>query len=307
MGTKTKPRYMTEQIPAILLIVGGIIILVGVGLGLYIRSRPPLPDPDLAEQFMLEIPLMEHIQADRIYGPTLSPDPIPAHPSVLAPGSMTIPIPIPDPFVIDGTLFDSGNEIGLIFFVPDGGIKIPQFTVDHWEPGIFDDPNYFKPGDKSVVSFMDEARRVGLWLHSGGYGTTMYPLQFWLENQIAVKQLSPSENEQKLSDLIGTNVDISVGDYDVGFMQVVAAVRVPPDEVETLAGHAMDMIPYIAETYPDAGFSNLVDKQQVVYLYFCGLALAGEEPNPDANKWTQARFVIALTSAWEGRALLNRQ
>ena len=303
MGTKT--QYMNEQIPAILLIVGGIIILTGIGLGLYIRFRPPLPDPDLAEQFMLEIPLMEHIQADRIYGPTLSPDPILAHPSVLAPRSMNVPIPIPDPFVIDDVLFDSGNEIGFIFFVPEGGIKIPQFTVDHWEPGIFDDPNFFKPGDKSVVSFMDENRRVGLWLHSGGYGTTMYPLQFWLENQIGVKQLSPAENEQKLSDLIGTNVDISVGDYDMGFMRVVAATRVPPDEVETLAGHAMDMIPYIAETYPETGFSNLVDQQQVIYLYFCGLALAGEEPNPDANKWTQARFVIALTSAWEGRAILG--
>lgn len=306
MGSKTKTQFVTEQIPPVLLIVGGIIILAGIGLGLYLRSRPPLPDKALAEQFMLEIPLMEHIQADRIHGPTLSPDPILAHPSVLAPRSMTAPIPIPDPFVIDNTLFDAGNEIGLVFFVPEGGIKIPQFTVNHWKPGIFDDPNYFEPGSKDVVSFMDEERRVGLWLHSGGYGTTMYPLQFWLENQIGIKQLSPSENDQKLIDLIGTNVDISVGDYDVGFMSVVAAVRVPPDEVEALAGHAMDMIPYIAETYPETGFSNLVDRQQVVYLYFCGLALAGEEPNPDANKWTQARFVIALTSAWEGRALLNR-
>jgi hypothetical protein len=250
---------------------------------------------------------MEHIQADRIYGPTMSSDPIPAHPSVLAPKSMTIPIPIPDPFVIDNILFDSGNVIGLIFFVPEGGIKIPQFTVNHWKPDIFDDSNFFNPGDKSVVSFMDEARRVGLWLHSGGYGTTMYPLQFWLENLIAVRQLSPAETEQKLSDLIGTNVDVSVGVYDVGFMRVVAAVRVPPDEVEELATHPMDMIPYIAENYPETGFSNLVNKQQVVYLYFCGLALAGEEPNPDANKWTQARFVIALTSAWEGRAILGRR
>lgn len=289
-----------STISSLLLISGGIVILVGVGLYLFQRFRPPPPDPGLVEQFVVEreqmpIPLLPS---------TLTPNPIPASPSVLAPTNIPTPSPTPyEPFVIEGIRYAEGAPIEMLFRVPpDGTVELPQFAVYDWHADIFDDPDFFKPGDKTAVSYQDNAGRVGVWAHSGGRQTAMYPLQNWLEkNYVENLDRSIESNFRASTILTGSDVDIIVAGQYVGFMRVAAAVRVPPMDVAELTRHVMDIVPYLADTYPAADFQFLENKQQVVFLYFCGLALEGEERNPDANKWTQARFVIALESSWNGR------
>jgi len=289
---------------SVLLILGGIVILAGVGLRLYPLLRPAPPDPGLVEQFVVERQQMP----TPILPSTFTPDPIPASPSVLAPASTPEPTPTPEPepYVIEGIRFADGAPIQLRFHVPDsalspgGLIETAQFNVYQWYPEIFADPDFFKPGHNEAVSYIDDAGRVGIWAHSGGTRTTMYPLQHWLEANL-VNNLDPDiESGFRASTILaGADVDVVVAEQYSAFMHVAAAVRVPPTDVPELVTHVNDLIPYLAMTYPGADFQSVVGSQQVVYLYFCGLALGNEPTNPDANKWTQARFVVALVSTWD--------
>jgi hypothetical protein len=285
---------------SLLIAVGGIVILAGVGLAWYQRVRPTPPDPGLVEQFVVEREQMPI----PILASTFTPHPIPASPSVLAPTAVPTPTPTPEPYVIEGIRYDRGAPIEFYFHVPPHDVvEIPQVTVQSYRAELFDDPNFFQPGDRVAISYLDDYGRVGLWIHSGGRQTAMYPLQKWLEQHVA----PPTFGDDKvlLTDLEllkGYDVDVIVADQYTGFMQVAAAVRVPPMEVPELTTHVGDIIPYLAERYPASDFHLLEDNQQVLFLYFCGLAMEGEERNPEANKWTQARFVVALTTSWDYEA-----
>ena len=284
-----------STISSLLLILGGIVILAGVGLALYQR-RPTPPDPGLVEQFVVE---REQMPTPLLLS-TLTPDPIEASPTVLAPTSVPTPTPTPfERYVIEGIRFSEGAPIAMNFHLPeDELIELPQFTVYSYLRDIFDDPDFFQPGDRTAVSYLDDFGRVGLWAHSGGRRTTMYPLQHWLEKNLT-DHPAPLESQAVTLGLKGSDVDIIVANQYVGFMRVAAAVRIPPMEVPELTKHVLDIVPYLAENH-STDFQSLIGNQQVVFLYFCGLALEGEEVNPDTNKWTQARFVIALTSSWDG-------
>lgn len=303
MATQTRSRLSKiVTVSSLLLIVGGIVIVAGVGLRLYAILRPAPPDPGLVEQFVVERERMP----TPVLASTTTPEPIPASPFVVAPTTEPTPTPEPEPYVIEGIRFAEGAPIELRFHIPespvspDKVIEIPQFTVYDWHPDIFINPDFFQPGDHTAVSYIDDGGRVALWAHSGGRQTTMYPIQHWLEANL-LKDLDASlESSFRASAiLIGSDVDIIVAGQYTGSMRVAAAVRVAPLEVPEMISHVGDLIPYLAATYPNADFQSVVNRQQVVYLYFCGLALDGEPINPEANKWTQARFVIALVSAWE--------
>jgi hypothetical protein len=75
--------------------------------------------------------------------------------------------------------------------------------------------------------------------------------------------------------------------------QVSAAVRVPSGEVEELSQHTMDLVPYLAKAYPHSGFTEL--NPDALLIYFCGRAALDEITDPDADYWTQTRYVIAIT------------
>ena len=74
--------------------------------------------------------------------------------------------------------------------------------------------------------------------------------------------------------------------------KVVAAVRVPPSEVDEVSRHSMDLVPYLAATYPDSGFDQMHPPGLV--FFFCGEQLSGEMANPNYDKWTQARFIFGF-------------
>lgn len=74
--------------------------------------------------------------------------------------------------------------------------------------------------------------------------------------------------------------------------EVAAAVRVPAVGVEELSKHTMDLVPYLAQTYPESGFADL--DEDTLLIYFCGRAALDELTDPNAGYWTQTRFVIAI-------------
>jgi len=74
--------------------------------------------------------------------------------------------------------------------------------------------------------------------------------------------------------------------------EVAAAVRVPAVGVEELSNHTMDLVPYLAQTYPQSGFADL--DEDALLIFFCGRAALDERTDPDAGYWTQTRYVIAL-------------
>ena len=74
--------------------------------------------------------------------------------------------------------------------------------------------------------------------------------------------------------------------------EVAAAVRVPAVGVEELSKHTMDLVPYLAQIYPESGFADL--DEDALLIYFCGRAALDELTDPNAGYWTQTRFVIAI-------------
>lgn len=53
----------------------------------------------------------------------------------------------------------------------------------------------------------------------------------------------------------------------------------------------MDLVPYLAGAYPESGFAEL--DRDALLIYFCGRAALDEITDPDADYWTQTRYVIA--------------
>jgi len=177
----------------------------------------------------------------------------------------------------------------------DKQVDIPPIDIIAWHPGVFEDGE-FAIGKKLAVAW-EHLEYEGLWIHSGW--------DFWLERSPAtdlqyfletndLNEVQPLRTlEAKLNEcLLGSKVEV----YNQGTVrqgQVSAAVRVPSGEVEELSQHTMDLVPYLAKAYPDSGFTEL--NPDALLIYFCGRAALDEITDPDADYWTQTRYVIAIT------------
>jgi len=53
------------------------------------------------------------------------------------------------------------------------------------------------------------------------------------------------------------------------------------------------LAPYLAGTYPESGFAEL--DPDALLIYFCGRAALDEITDPDADYWTQTRYIIAIS------------
>ena len=277
-------------IPAGLMIVGGIIILLGVVLFAYQRMVPRPLDPVLIQQ-------LEH-QRKVILDATVTPEP------TAAPTTTGTPMPTPThtptptrlPYVIDNILFDEGLVMSLIFNLPGTRIRSKDFEVFHWTSESIKE-GIFKPGNDTAITYEDQDRRVVMSVHSGASRMTMHELQVWLEDRGRAD--SEFANDRIMNELIGSSVDIIAEDETYAFMRVAAAVRVPPPDVKEFNSHVMDLVPYLGLRYPGSGFAQISNRSEVLILYFCGKDFSDETAVPGIDKWSQARFVIAMVSAWE--------
>ena len=278
------------MIPAVLLIVGGIIILAGAGLYAFQRLAPRPPDPDLIDQLETERQLILEATKTATEGPTATGTPVPTW--------TPTPTPTRPPLTLENLRYDLGTKMTLYFHLPDQTVTSREIEVWEWTEEKMAE-GIFKPGDDTAITYEDEDRRVVMLAHSGGSSMTLHELQVWLEGR---GKFTREEAETRLAEeLIGTDVDIVTEHGTYAFMRVAAAVRINPDEVENWQLHVMDIVPYTALLYPESGFKAISKNDNVLILIFCGKALQLEHANPALSKWNQARFVLALTSSWEER------
>lgn len=173
-------------------------------------------------------------------------------------------------------------------------ISIPPIKIIPWHQGIFE-TDEFGIG-KNVAVGWEHMDYDGLWIHSGwDFWAERSPatdLQYFIETN-SINEVQPLEDIQhKLNDcLIGSQVNLEqLGQTTPG--RVTAAVRVPAVGVAELSKHTMDLVPYLAQAYPESGFEGL--GEDALLIYFCGRAALDERTDPDAGYWTQTRYVIAL-------------
>ncbi len=176
------------------------------------------------------------------------------------------------------------------------GKKVDILPIDiiAWHPGVFEDGE-FGIGKELAVAW-EHLGYEGLWIHSGwDFWLERSPatnLQYFLETN-ELNEVQPLKSlEAKLNEcLLGSDVEVySQGELRYG--QVTAAVRVPSGQVEELSSHTMDLAPYLASAYPESGFAEL--NSEALLIYFCGRAALDEITNPDADYWTQTRYIIAI-------------
>lgn len=176
-------------------------------------------------------------------------------------------------------------------------VDIPPIDIIAWHPGVFENGE-FGIGKELAIAW-EHLGYEGLWIHSGW--------DFWLERSPAtdlqyfletndLNEVQPLKSlEAKLNEcLLGSDVQVYNADM-VRQGQVIAAVRIPSGQVEELSKHTMDLAPYLANTYPESGFADL--DPDALLIYFCGRAALDEITDPDADYWTQTRYVIAIAPA----------
>ncbi len=190
------------------------------------------------------------------------------------------------------------ERIGFTFSMrcpADKQVEILPIDIIAWHPGVFENGE-FGIGKQLAVAW-EHLGYEGLWIHSGwDFWLERSPatnLQYFLETN-ELNEVQPLENlEAKLNEcLLGSNVEVhSVKSVRQG--QVTAAVRIPSGEVEELSRHTMDLVPYLASAYPESGFAGL--DPDALLIYFCGRAALDEITDPEADYWTQTRYIIAVS------------
>jgi len=205
------------------------------------------------------------------------------------------PLPTPQWMTYDGIDFrDKDVEVLFTMRCKQDAVFLEPFRIVPYSPEVMQSGEFLNDMDFSVA--WEHLGYYGLWVHSGlAYNIgelAAYPLQTYIEHDARGFFRNPSEVSQHLQDCV-INAEMRMHQDDtISVNNVVAAVRVPPSEVNEVSRHTMDLVPYLAETYPDSGFDKMSPPGLV--FYFCGQQLTGEMANPNYDKWTQARFIIGI-------------
>lgn len=274
--------------------ISSLVLAVVMGTVLFVKygpRRPLITNPqDIGATF--------EITPQPSFTPTSTPkmDELILAPLQITPESpVVLPTPTREWMVYEGiNLREQQVEILVSLNCNEQEIYIPPFTVIPWYPEVFEDGNFAVRSNNAVA--WDHLGIYGLWVHSGldilGNELTAYPLQNALERNESGTLHDPDSFKQALENcLIGGEIRIKQGET-ILLNRVVAAVRVPTDEVEEASTHVMDLVPYLSEFYPDSGFEKLTSPGML--LYFCGRRLNGESYNTNENYWTQSRIIIGF-------------
>ena len=182
-------------------------------------------------------------------------------------------------------------------FQPTCGEKAftsPEFRILPWTPDVFD-KGEFDISKRTAVAW-EHLGYTGLWIHSGtdwaGNPLAAAPLQNYLEKIDSWRKRTPEEFDKNAADcLIGSKVSVQLGKKLLEG-KVTAIVRIPASDVETASTHVMDLVPYLAKTYPESGFDKL--KAPELLLYFCGRLLAGDTPDYSIRDYSRTRIIVAI-------------
>ena len=189
------------------------------------------------------------------------------------------------------------GEVGFRFESKcDGGVavSIPPIQISAWHESVFED-NEFDIG-KNIAVGWEHLGYDGLWIHSGwDFWNERSPatdLQYFIETDALNEVQELKIIEMRLNDCLrGSFVTLSEGDFAKSG-KVVAAVRVPATAVDELSGKTMELVPWLAEKYPESGFDRL--SKNALLINFCGRAALDERTDPKAGYWTQSRYILAI-------------
>jgi hypothetical protein len=189
------------------------------------------------------------------------------------------------------------TTVGFEFAPACGGqstVAIPPIKIIAWHPEVFE-TGEFGIGKNMAVAW-EHMGYEGLLIHSGwDFWHEQSPatdLQYFLETDALNEVQDLKTIESNLQDCLrGSSVFVSQNSQGL-YGNVAAAVRIPPQGVEELSKHTMDLVPYLKQAYPGAGFEDI--DENTLLLFFCGRAALDEQNNPEADYWTQTRYIIAL-------------
>jgi hypothetical protein len=272
--------------------------LIGIGIIvlLVLRFGPQKPQASVAENTLARFePTQTQTAASTPRPEPTSIDPTQTVESSPTPTFTPSPTPTPEWMTFDGIDFrDQEIEALISMNCGDEKVYLNPFNVTPYTPELFDSGAFYYNMDFSMA--WEHLGFYGLWIHSGQsreFGDLpAYPLQLYLENDERGYRRSPLDfNAHLQSCLIGSELRLRQGDK-LSLSEVVAAVRIPPAEVNEVSRHPMDLVPYLAENYPDSGFDRM--ELPGLLFYFCGRQLSGEAFNNDHDYWTQSRIIIGF-------------
>lgn len=275
--------------------------VVGVGLIilLVLRFGPRKPQTVIAEDTLERFQPAEAILPTFTATPPSEPTPIITSEGTQATpseGPKPSPTPTPEWMVYDQIDFrDQEVEILINMACEGDQVYLSPFNVIPYSPDIIESGIFNYSLDFSIA--WEHLGYYGLWIHSGRsseYGDLpAYPIQVYIENDERGYRRYPEDLYDHLKNcLIGAELRLRQGDT-LSISEVVAAVRVPPSEAEEVSLHPMDLVPYLAENYPESGFDRM--SPPGLLFYFCGRQLSGESFNPNFDYWTQSRIIIGFT------------
>ena len=280
--------------PSSIRLAGFISGLIGMGLILLaIFWNQSLFSPDSMPDKTLQIFQTEAANAQ---APTITPLFDLSQTTPIQNNQPTItPSMAPEWMVYDGIDFRD-NEVDALFTMrcDQDAVYLEPFRIVPYSSEIMGNGEFSNDLDFSVA--WEHLGYYGLWIHSGlAYNIgelAAYPLQINLEQDARGFFRTPDEVSQYLEDCV-IDAEMRMRQDDlISANTIVAAVRVPPSGIDEVSRHVMDLVPYLAETYPDSGFDEM--SPPGLLFYFCGQQLTGEMANLNYNKWTQARFIIGV-------------
>lgn len=289
-------RLLANSSPFLILSIALALVGLGAIVLLVINYGPRKPNTTIAED------TLERFQPTQMSRPTRTPQPSPTqiNPTQSVESSPTaIPTPSPTPtpewMTYDGIDFRDQEIEALITMKCDQEqIYLSPFLVTPYSPEILETGAFYYNLAFSIA--WEHLGYYGLWIHSGrspDFGDLpAYPLQLYLENDQRGYRRYPDELDEHLENcLIGAELRVRQGET-LSMSEVVAAVRIPPSEVDEVSRHPMTLVPYLVENYPESGFDQM--ELPGLLFYFCGRQLTGEAFNTNHDYWTQSRFIIGF-------------
>ena len=269
---------------------------IGVIVLLVLRFGPRKPQTSVAEDALARFDPTQ----TQIATATPQPEPTTFNPTQTIESSPTPTFtpshtPTPEWMTYDGIDFrDQEVEALVIMNCMGEQVYLDPFSVTPYTPELFDSGAFYSNLEFSMA--WEHLGFYGLWIHSGqsqAFGDLpAYPLQLFLENDERGYRRSPNDfNAHLEACLVGGELRLRQGD-NLSLSEVVAAVRIPPAEVDQVSRHPMDLVPFLAENYPDSGFDRM--ELPGLLFYFCGRQLSGEALNTDHDYWTQSRIIIGF-------------
>lgn len=265
---------------------------------LVVRYGPRRPQTDIPED------TLELFQSVEEIVPTHTTTPVPVPTTISAdveaqtlPTLEPTPSPTPTPewMVYDEIDFrDQGVEVLISMACGEDQVYLSPFNVVPYQPELIDSGIFYSALDFSIA--WEHLGYYGLWIHSGrspDFGDLpAYPLQVYLENDERGYRRYPEDFIDHLNTCLkGAELRIRQGET-LSISEVVAAVRIPPSDVNEVSRRPMELVPYLAENYPESGFDRM--SPPGLLFYFCGRQLSGETFDADHDYWTQSRIIIGF-------------